>query len=116
MSSLYGRMNKRCAIHLERKTSETGATVKPITEFVKLLEVNLSSLQDEISLLAMTREEEMGSYGEQKTVARRRIEKVTEIFLSRFVGMVVCVSRAIPDWYKPDILELKNYGKRLYQN
>lgn len=53
----------------------------------------MSLSQDEISLLQNSNEKETGSYGEDKTVARRRIEKVAKSVSNRFGGRMVYISR-----------------------
>lgn len=58
----------------------------------------MSSLHGEIKLLQTTNQEATGSYAENKTIVRRRIEKVAKSVPIRFVRMMMCISSAIPNW------------------
>lgn len=55
----------------------------------------------------------MGSYGEEKTVVRRRIEQVAKVVPKRFIRMVICMSRTIPKYHTREILKLKPFGDQL---
>lgn len=85
---------------------------------MKQLERKVRSLQYESYLLQKTNEEVIGSSGEEKTVVRNKIEKVAKIVPTRFVGMFICISRAISKWCKRGIFELNQFGApvlELYQ-
>lgn len=71
---------------LERNVSEQEVIIKAMAGSVKQLERKVISLHKEISLLQKTIEEVFGSSGKEKTVAKRRIEKVLKSVPTRFVG------------------------------
>lgn len=99
---LFVRLNEYKASNnnLQRKVFEQIVIMKAMTGSFKQLKRELNYIYDEINLLQKTDEEVLGSYGEDNTVVRRRIEKVAKSVPTIFVGMVMCISKAIPKWYR----------------
>lgn len=58
----------------------------------------------------------MGSYGEDRTILRRNVEKGARSFSARFIRVVMCISKAIPKWCMQKILELNYFGDIHCQN
>lgn len=73
--------------------SEQEVIVKAMMGSLEQLKVKVSCLQNEINLVQKCNEEVMDSYDKEKTVVRRRVERVAKSVSTSFVGMVMCMSR-----------------------
>lgn len=102
--------------NLERKLSEQDVILKAMTASVKNLEKTVSSLEEENRLLKKTNEELTATYGGQKTVVGKSVEKLVKSVPTRFVGMAMCISRAIPKWCAREICELDYFSAYLRRN
>lgn len=69
----------------------------------------MCSLQDENRLLQNSNEL-MRRHCEEETVAGRSLGNLVKCVRSRFVSMVVCINRAIPNCYLRDISELNYFS------
>lgn len=58
----------------------------------------------------------MGSYGEDKTVVRRKIEKTTKMVYSCFVEMMILIHRPTIKLCAWEVLEVKHFGESLCLN
>lgn len=84
---------------MERKTSEQKDTMKAMIGSAKQPERKMSSLQENINLLQKTKEEVMVRFIGDKNVLRKNIKKVAESVATYFAGKLMCISRAIQEWY-----------------
>lgn len=96
---------------LERKESEQDVIINAMRAFVKYLERNVSSSEDDTNILRKTREKVMGSYGEDKTVLRTIIENVVKRSFTRFVRMMTCIIWLIQKWRTRENAKVKYFWK-----
>lgn len=82
--------------NLKKKFSEQEVTIKAMMSSAKQLEMKLSPLQDELNHFQRTNEEVMGSYVEEKTKMRGKIETFAKSAHTQFIGIMTCTNRAIP--------------------
>lgn len=70
-------------------------------------------LKDKNRLLQKTPKELIRRYGEQKNVAGSSVGKPVRSVVTSFVGMIKCISRAIPKCCLRDISKLEYFSKRM---
>lgn len=76
------------------------------TRNITQLEKGLSSLERKNQLLKKTKEELMSTCSDEKIVVKKHVRKLVKSIPTRFVGMVMFVSQAIPKWRWWDKSEL----------
>lgn len=70
-------------------------------------------LENEKCLLENSKRELMRRYGEQNTVIPSNVGKQVNSVATRLLGMLICISSAIPKWCLWDISELNYFRKDL---
>lgn len=85
---------------MKQKLSEQDIILKAVTALAKLFK-KTSLLENEKTPLQKTSEELMTKYGEQNVVVGSSAEKLVKTASTRFVGMSICISKAIgKQWFR----------------
>lgn len=93
--------------------SEQKNIIMAMTGSVKQLKRKMSPVRDESNLLQNNNQELIHSYSQDRTVIRKRVQKMAKGVVDHFIGMVMGMSRSILKLCRLEVPKLKHFGEHL---